>query len=806
MESFKDEICYGALLNAQAKPVGASSILSRLLTAAQSAFPFASFSLRHTDGIIKLFSEQGVNFAILDVQTASKLRALDHVPGTRSEAVVETRVLMKRHSKSATPFNVSINLFGPESIAEEVSLALSKVKAFLQHPQTLDANIEYRNPDFLTFPEVKVNMKDCVGIGTLSWKADHLKRDIENMLGSLGHEMDNADIGPIAGLKSTLKQHQKDGTRFILQREDPLLGKQLSSRLYQAIGAQYAEQEEAGVALGGLIADVMGLGKTLTTLVSILRSKDNAVEFGYFNHQMKLVGIEIIPTKATLVVVPSAQILENWEAEVETHFMTGALRYMRFHGQRRPQDLQTLTEYDIVFTTYATLAADHRGQALLYRIAWYRIVLDEAHWIRNSSSKQFKAAEGLHARSRWCLTGTPIQNKLEDLVSLARFLRLPPISSTQSFQTHIMKPLSEPQADSKPLRAYMETYCLRRSEICLSLPTSNERPILLHLSPAEQTIYDRVMDDTRRQIDDMVSTGATGRCTKLFTALLRMRMICNLGTFPLTRAADLSTTFSHLGLSSSLKHDCERCSTMDEDTLMLLSTCEVCPDCKRPLHQRSPSPLPRATFGPSNSEAEDAGAMFGVVTNTFEGSTQQEGFSTKLAAVVQNVANTSNSENKAIIFSYWKTTLHVLARLLGQAGVKCLQVDGDASYADRSYRLKAFKENPDVQVLLMTIETGAVGLNLTVANQVHIVEPQWNPSVEEQAIARAVRMGQTREVTVFRYVLQNTVEQNVVRLQKKKSGLAKFTLAGADQNVTDALQELETVLDLKSKKRAASET
>lgn len=204
--------------------------------------------------------------------------------------------------------------------------------------------------------------------------------------------------------------------------------------------------------------------------------------------------------------------------------------------------------------------------------------------------------------------------------------------------------------DSKPLRAYMETYCLRRSENCLSLPTSNERPILLRLSPAEQTIYDRVMDDTRQQIDDIVSTGATGRCTKLFTALLRMRMICNLGTFPLTRAADFSTTFSHLGLSSSLKHDCERCSTMDEDTLMLLSTCEVCPDCKRPLHQRSPSPLPRATFGPKNSESEDAGAMFGVLADTFEGSTQQEGFSTKLAAVVQNVANTSNSENKAWVF------------------------------------------------------------------------------------------------------------------------------------------------------------
>ncbi|ROV93846.1 hypothetical protein VMCG_08825 [Cytospora schulzeri] len=253
--------------------------------------------------------------------------------------------------------------------------------------------------------------------------------------------------------------------------------------------------------------------------------------------------------------------------------------------------------------------------------------------------------------------GTPIQNKLEDLVSLARFLQLPPISSNQSFQDHILRPLLEPQADSKPLRAYMETYCLRRSEVCLSLPRSNDRPILLEFSSAERSIYDQVLDDTRRQIDGM-------------------------------------------------------------------------------------------------------------------------------------------------------TTLHVLALLLGRAGMSYLQVDGDTSYIDRSHRLRAFKENPNVRVLLMTIETGAVGLNLTVANHVHIVEPQWNPSVEEQAIARALRMGQTREVTVFRYVLQNTVEQNIVKLQKKKSGLANFALAGTDQNVTDTLQngqDLETVLDLKPKKRPASE-
>lgn len=89
-------------------------------------------------------------------------------------------------------------------------------------------------------------------------------------------------------------------------------------------------------------------------------------------------------------------------------------------------------------------------------------------------------------------------------------------------------------------------------------------------------------------------------------------------------------------------------------------------------------------------------------------------FSTRFATIrctfwVSELSDLTDGAFLSIIFSYWKTTLHVLARLLGQVGVAYLQVDGDTSYADRSYRLKAFKENPDVQVLLMTIETGAVG-------------------------------------------------------------------------------------------------
>lgn len=256
-----------------------------------------------------------------------------------------------------------------------------------------------------------------------------------------------------------------------------------------------------------------------------------------------------------------------------------------------------------------------------------------AHHIRNSTSKQWKAAADLQTARRWCLSGTPIQNKLEDLASLAGFLQLPPLSSKDSFEKHVLRSLSEPSTNSKPLRAYMEAYCLRRSESCLSLPASREEVVTLYLSPPEREAYDGVLDSARRQIDDMVSSSkhAGVRCSKLFTALLRMRMMCNTGTYAsIQQPQDLLTSRSLLK-PESLISQCERCSSADGDTLMLLSTCEVCPDCMRPLHQRSPSPLSHLS-----SRLEDVAV-----------SAEANEISTKLDAVMRNLASASNSGHKA---------------------------------------------------------------------------------------------------------------------------------------------------------------
>ncbi|KAL9064865.1 MAG: hypothetical protein Q9161_008607 [Pseudevernia consocians] len=117
------------------------------------------------------------------------------------------------------------------------------------------------------------------------------------------------------------------------------------------------------------------------------------------------------------------------------------------------------------------------------------------------------------------------------------------------------------------------------------------------------------------------------------------------------------------------------------------------------------------------------------------------------------------TKSPSLVFSCWKTTLDILERMLREAGITYVRIDGAIATSERNRIIKQFQEDEDTNLLLMTTGTGAVGLNLTAATRVHLVEPQWNPAVEAQAIGRAVRLGQTRKVTVIRYVMEKTIEE-----------------------------------------------
>jgi SWI/SNF-related matrix-associated actin-dependent regulator of chromatin subfamily A3 len=113
----------------------------------------------------------------------------------------------------------------------------------------------------------------------------------------------------------------------------------------------------------------------------------------------------------------------------------------------------------------------------------------------------------------------------------------------------------------------------------------------------------------------------------------------------------------------------------------------------------------------------------------------------------------------SIVFSCWTRTLELISKHLKEANITFERIDGGISIGEREKILKAFDERDDLPVLIMTTGTGAYGLNLTAANRIFIIEPQWNPAVENQAISRAIRLGQADNVQVTRYIIKDTVEK-----------------------------------------------
>ncbi|RYP43712.1 hypothetical protein DL768_009759 [Monosporascus sp. mg162] len=331
--------------------------------------------------------------------------------------------------------------------------------------------------------------------------------------------------------------------------------------------------------------------------------------------------------------------------DIDAHVRPGALRIYTFHGSSRPKSAKGVIDHDLVLTTYATLSADCDDLRVLQKVEWYRVVLDEAHWIRNQASNQFRAAESLNAERKWCLTGTPIQNRLNDLESLLKFLHFEPFSRTSIFRRHILEPLSKDTPDrAVSLRALLHTICLRRNEKYLNLPEPLYVDISVELNGKERQVYNSILKKCARDIDEMVSARAKiKKYCILFAAIMKIRRLCNHGTLFVPAQISHSATVPS---GTDGEPDCDFCGSSDEDKLALLSKNEFCTGCGRSLSSTSQghtSKSPGLGSGAStpscvgDANVDQPGPQSLLSPGQTAKGLTAKGFSTKLLAVVGNL-------------------------------------------------------------------------------------------------------------------------------------------------------------------------
>jgi len=136
---------------------------------------------------------------------------------------------------------------------------------------------------------------------------------------------------------------------------------------------------------------------------------------------------------------------------------------------------------------------------------------------------------------------------------------------------------------------------------------------------------------------------------------------------------------------------------------------------------------------------------------------------------------------KTVVFSQWTSMLDKIEDALEVAGIKYDRLDGTMKRDERIRAMDALKHDPACEILLVSLKAGGVGLNLTAAQRVYLVDPYWNPAVENQAVDRIHRLGQTRPVTTIKLIIENTIEARLLEVQKKKTELANMTLGGTNK-------------------------
>jgi superfamily II DNA or RNA helicase len=422
--------------------------------------------------------------------------------------------------------------------------------------------------------------------------------------------------------------------------------------------------------LGAVLADDMGLGKTVQALAA-LRGR-------------------------TLVVCPTS-VVHNWAAEIR-RFRPG-LRASIYHGPRRALD----PEADVTLTSYAILRLD--AEALAKR-GWDTLILDEAQAIKNPDSQVARAAYGLDAGFRMALSGTPVENRLEELWSQLHFTNRGLLGGRALFAERFAGPIASGDAGAaERLRKKIRPFVLRRlkKEVAPELPPRVEAVLYCELEENERSVYETVRAATHKEVVAKLAEG--GSVLAALEALLRLR---------------------------------------------------------------------QASCHPS------------LVPGQFAAT------SAKVEQLLESLEDAAADGHKALVFSQWTSLLDLVEPHLQRAGVAFLRLDG--STRDRGGVVARFQDEGGPPVMLISLKAGGTGLNLTAADHVFLMDPWWNPAVEDQAADRAHRIGQDKPVMVYRLVAKDTVEEGIMALQERKRRLAEAALGDAGQTAAITREDLLALL------------
>lgn len=425
-------------------------------------------------------------------------------------------------------------------------------------------------------------------------------------------------------------------------------------RPYQTTGLKwmYALKESG---FGGILADDMGLGKSLQIISLILTDK-----------------------LKTIIICPTTLIL-NWESEFKKFAPELAVLCVMGNQEERNKLLSKSEKYDVVITSYELIRRDIE----LYDMQFDLSVIDEAQFIKNPETKNSRAVKSLKSKHRFALTGTPIENSLSELWSIFDFIMPGYLFSYGRFKERFEAKIVNGDAKAADeLRRLVMPFILRRlkSDVLKELPPKIETDIVAPLTGEQADYYKAHLSLIRKSLSESENINKI----TVLTMLTKLRRIC--------------------------------CDPSLEDSAY-------------------------------------------------------NGNSAKMEACMQLVDSAIKGGHKTLIFSQFTSMLDLIRAELLKRGITNYMLTGETPKSERMKFVNRFNKD-DTEVFLISLRAGGTGLNLIGADVVIHYDPWWNLSVMNQATDRAYRIGQQKSVQVYSLLLDGTLEQKIIDLQKRKAKLS----------------------------------
>jgi DNA repair protein RAD16 len=530
---------------------------------------------------------------------------------------------------------------------------------------------------------------------------------------------------------------------------------------FQLQGLDWMTRQEKTHYGGGLLGDEMGMGKTIQA-VSLIMS----------DYPQK---------EPTLVVVPPVALMQ-WSSEI-AEYTDGKLKVLVYHGQNskvKAMTIKDIKKFDVVMISYNSLESLYRKETKgwsrgedivkedspIHAIKFHRLILDEAHSIKSRTTGVAKACFALKGTYKWCLSGTPVQNRIGEFFSLLRFLEVRPFADyfckscpcailhwkldddhrcsnckhsgmehVSVFNQELLNPLT--QSDNPRVRSdamdklHMITARIMLRRVKRDYVSSMELPpkeVIVRsdfFGLIERDFSSSIMSNTGRQFDTYVSRNVVlNNYANIFGLIMQMRQVANHPDLLLRKSAEggqnvlvcnICDEVAEDAIRSQCKHDfCRSCVKSYIQTTESAGGDPDCPRCHIPLAIDLDQP---------EMEQDEEGVKKSSIVNRIK--MEDWTSSTKIEMLIYELYKLRSKKQtlKSIVFSQFTSMLQLVEWRLRRAGFNTVMLDGSMTPIQRQRSIEYFMNNTDVEVFLVSLKAGGVALNLTEASRVFIVDP-----------------------------------------------------------------------------------